>query len=122
MVGPSSRGARRKLPRGLRAAFSGLALVALVAGTAPIAPAEASHTRCRPSRFRKCPAPARKPLPVRGGTLVVALTADPGQLNPAITTSGVVHPAAEPMFNGLVSIGEDSKPVGELAESWRIDN
>lgn len=59
--------------------------------------------------------------PVRGGTLVVALTADPGHLNPAITTSGVVHPAAEPMYNGLVSISESGRATPELARSWRID-
>jgi len=75
-----------------------------------------AQAKCVPTRTRKCPPP-----PVRGGTFVVALLADPGQLNPAITTSGVVHPAAEPLFNGLVSIGEDSKPVGELAQSWKID-
>ena len=35
-----------------------------------------------------------QPAPARGGTLVVALTADPGHLNPAITTSGATHAAA----------------------------
>ena len=33
--------------------------------------------------------------PVRGGTLVAAISADPGHLNPAITTSGATHTAAE---------------------------
>ncbi|MGH9157810.1 MAG: ABC transporter substrate-binding protein [Acidimicrobiales bacterium] len=117
MVRPSPGPGRRKLILRFATIFSCLAILA---GTG--AEASSAAPRCRPSRTRRCPAPAKKPVPVRGGTLVVALTADPGQLNPAITTSGVVHPAAEPMFNGLVSIGEDSKPVGELAESWRIGN
>jgi len=92
---------------------------AVVQAARPDTLAQVARRRCRPTRLRRCPV-ARRAGPVRGGTLVVALTADPGQLNPAITTSGVVHPAAEPMFNGLVSIGEDSRPVGELAQSWRI--
>ncbi len=59
--------------------------------------------------------------PVRGGTLVVAVSADPGGLNPAITTSGATHTVAELMFNGLVSIDEELTPTGELAESWVIE-
>jgi len=34
-------------------------------------------------------------LPVRGGTLVVAIASDPRHLNPAITTSGPTHAPAE---------------------------
>ena len=40
--------------------------------------------------------------PTRGGTLVVAITSDPGSLNPAVTSNGGVHTASEMMFNGLV--------------------
>ena len=83
-------------------------------------PAAAAQARRRCPRRRPCRRIVR-PAPVRGGTLVVALTADPGHLNPAITTSGVVHPAAEPMFNGLVSNGENGAPTPELASSWRIE-
>jgi peptide/nickel transport system substrate-binding protein len=59
--------------------------------------------------------------PVRGGTLVVAITADPGHLNPAITTSGATHTASELVYNGLVGRDERGNPVPELAESWRIE-
>lgn len=59
--------------------------------------------------------------PARGGTLVVALSADPGGLNPAITTSGATHTASELMFNGLVAIDEELNPTGELAESWTVE-
>ncbi|HEX2048538.1 MAG TPA: ABC transporter substrate-binding protein [Acidimicrobiales bacterium] len=65
--------------------------------------------------------PTTTAAPVRGGTLVVAITSDPGHLNPAITTSGVVHPASEMMFNGLVGWGADGKITPELAESWTVE-
>ena len=59
--------------------------------------------------------------PVRGGTLVAALSSDPGQLNPAITTSGTVHPASELFYNGLVSMDENLEPVPELASTWQVE-
>ncbi|WP_219415783.1 ABC transporter substrate-binding protein [Pseudonocardia nigra] len=68
------------------------------------------------------PAPAAPPVdePVRGGTLVVAIDSDPGNLNPATTTSGAVHTASELMFNGLVGLTPELEPVPELAESWEV--
>lgn len=59
--------------------------------------------------------------PVEGGTLVAAIDSDPGQLNPAITTSGAVHTASELMFNGLVELSPELEPVPSLAESWEIE-
>jgi len=59
--------------------------------------------------------------PVRGGTLVVAIQADPGSLNPAVTSNGGVHAASEMMFNGLVGWGTDGKPTPELAERWVVE-
>ena len=59
--------------------------------------------------------------PTRGGTLVVAISADPTSLNPAVTSNGGVHTASEMMFNGLVGWGTDGKPVPELAEKWTIE-
>lgn len=59
--------------------------------------------------------------PVQGGTLVAAIDSDPGQLNPAITTSGAVHTASELMYNGLVELSPEGEPVAELAESWEIE-
>lgn len=56
-----------------------------------------------------------------GGTLVVAISSDPGHLNPAITTSGATHTAAELLYNGLVGLDEDLEPIPELAESWTVD-
>ena len=60
--------------------------------------------------------------PVRGGTLVMALDSDPGSLNPAVTSGNAVHVPAEPMFNGLVGVGNDGRPVPELAERWEIQD
>jgi peptide/nickel transport system substrate-binding protein len=56
-----------------------------------------------------------------GGRLVVAITDDPGQYNPALTTSGSVHTASELMFNGLVAYDENFVPQPELAVSWEIE-
>ncbi|MDP9444617.1 MAG: ABC transporter substrate-binding protein, partial [Actinomycetota bacterium] len=60
--------------------------------------------------------------PPRGGTLTAAITADPGQLNPAITTSGDVHTASELMYNGLVRLTPDLQPRPELARSWEVED
>ena len=57
----------------------------------------------------------------RGGTLVVAINADPGHLNPAITTSGATHTAAELIFNGLLGRDERGDPTPDLAERWTIE-
>src|SRR5262245_36714698 len=68
------------------------------------------------------PAPAAgQDAPARGGTLVVALSADPGHLNPAITTSGATHAAAELLYNGLLGRDERGNPVPDLAESWTVE-
>lgn len=58
--------------------------------------------------------------PVRGGTLVTALTQDPGHLNPAITTSGGTHTASELLYNGLARLNADLEIEPDLAESWEI--
>src|SRR5262247_1246508 len=58
---------------------------------------------------------------LRGGTLVVAIPSDPGHLNPAITTSGATHTAAELLYNGLLGRDERGNPLPELAESWQVE-
>lgn len=59
--------------------------------------------------------------PSRGGTVVVAVTSDPGHFNPAITTGYNVHVVADSMFNGLVALDENLSPSPDLAESWTVD-
>lgn len=61
------------------------------------------------------------PAGAQNATLVVAITADPGHLNPAITTAGPTHTAAEILYNGLLGRDERSETVPELAESWRVE-
>lgn len=56
-----------------------------------------------------------------GGDLVVAISQDPGQLNPASTTSGAVHTASEIMYNGLVGLDDRLNPIPDLAESWTVN-
>jgi peptide/nickel transport system substrate-binding protein len=58
--------------------------------------------------------------PTSGGTAVIAVAADPGHFNPAITTSSNVHAAADLMFNGLVALDRNLQPTPDLAESWTI--
>jgi ABC-type transport system substrate-binding protein len=67
------------------------------------------------------PAVVRAEAPSRGGTLVVALAADPGHLNPALTTSGATHAAAELLYNGLLGRNEQGEPQPELAEHWEVE-
>ena len=50
--------------------------------------------------------------PVRGGTLVAALTADPGSLNPAVTSNGSVHSA----MAGRSHVGAPAS--GAASRSW----
>jgi len=58
--------------------------------------------------------------PRRGGTLVVAASADPGQLNPAITTAGGTHFVADNLYNGLVFLDKELNLKPDLADSWTV--
>jgi peptide/nickel transport system substrate-binding protein len=55
--------------------------------------------------------------PVRGGTLIAALTTEPAHLNPAITTAGEIHAASEVLYNGLLELNEKGEPEPDLAAS-----
>ncbi len=58
--------------------------------------------------------------PRPGGSVVIAVNTDPGGLNPAITTQGMVHMVSGSIFSGLVGIDFNLKPVPDLAESWEV--
>ena len=62
--------------------------------------------------------PANDPL--YGGSVVVAISSDPGGLNPAITTQGGVHLICGSIFSGLVAHDFDLNPVPDLAERWEV--
>lgn len=57
----------------------------------------------------------------RPGILIAAVGADPGHLNPAITTQGGVHTAAALLYDGLVALDEDAEPIPQLASRWDIE-
>ncbi len=58
--------------------------------------------------------------PQYGGSVVVAVTGDPGGLNPAVTTQGGVHLVCGSIFSGLVAQDFDLNPVPDLAHRWEV--
>jgi peptide/nickel transport system substrate-binding protein len=55
-----------------------------------------------------------------GGTAVIAVVGDPGQLNPAISTAGPLHAVADSMFNGLITLDRDGNAQPDLARAWSV--
>lgn len=89
-------------------------------------PAEPTATEAPAEEPTATPEPA-SPTPeteaaAAGGTLVVAISADPSHLNPGITTGFDVHVVADSIFNGLVGRDANANPVPDLAESWDIED
>lgn len=66
------------------------------------------------------PAAGESERPEYGGTVVVAVSSDPGGLNPAVTTQGGVHLICGSIFSGLVAHDFRLNPVPDLAESWQV--
>ena len=60
-------------------------------------------------------APAQQPL-----TVVAAVSADPGHLNPAITTGSPTHAVADSLFNGLLALDAKGEPRPDLAVRWSL--
>lgn len=58
---------------------------------------------------------AQQPL-----TVVAAVSADPGHLNPAITTGSPTHAVADSLFNGLLALDEKGEPQADLAARWAL--
>jgi peptide/nickel transport system substrate-binding protein len=57
-----------------------------------------------------------------GGTVVTAVSSDPGHFNPGITTGYDVHVVAGSMFNGLVALDEELNPIPDLATDWEVSD
>lgn len=57
-----------------------------------------------------------------GGTTVIAVSGDPGHLNPAISTAGPLHAVAGSLFNGLVALDEEGNPQPDLAAAWEVSD
>jgi peptide/nickel transport system substrate-binding protein len=97
--------------------------VAAKPAAAPTAAAQATAKAVAAPATAAAPAatsPATAGQPVRGGTLVIAAAADPGQFNPAITTAGGTHFVADSLYNGLIFLDEQLTPKPDLADSWDI--
>jgi peptide/nickel transport system substrate-binding protein len=58
--------------------------------------------------------------PVRGGVAVIVVQADPGHLNPAISTGSHVHAVADSLYNALVELDRDLRPQPDLALRWTV--
>jgi len=69
-----------------------------------------------------CAGSSRGNDPVYGGSVAVAVSSDPGGLNPAITTQGGVHLICGSIFSGLVAHDLNLNPVPDLAERWEISS
>lgn len=100
------------------------------AAASPTAPAKPAATKpAAPPAATAAAAPAAKPAPEaakpaaqprKGGTLVIGATADPGQLNPGLTTASGTHLVADNMYNGLLQFDEKLDPQPSLAERWEV--
>jgi peptide/nickel transport system substrate-binding protein len=58
--------------------------------------------------------------PAPGAIFVAAASSDPGTLNGAITTASPAHTVADSIYNGLVQLDAQLRPVPDLARSWSI--
>jgi peptide/nickel transport system substrate-binding protein len=95
------------------------------AASQPTAPNAAATTQApTPNAAAQAPGPAAAGAPTatpkRGGTLVIAASADPGQFNPAISTAGGTHFVADNIYNGLVFLDAQLNPHPDLADSWDV--
>jgi ABC-type transport system substrate-binding protein len=83
------------------------------ATSVPVQPGPTAATQPTPAV-----ASAATATPKRGGTLVIAASADPGQFNPAISTAGGAHFVADNIYNGLVALDAQLNPKPDLADRW----
>ncbi len=60
--------------------------------------------------------------PTEGGTVRIAISSDPENLNPLILPTGVVAPVFECLFNGLVRDNPDWEWVPDAAEDWEVSD
>lgn len=60
--------------------------------------------------------------PVKGGTAIAILGSDPEHLNPGISTSYPVGAVGANIFSGLIRLGADGRPEGDLADSWTVSD
>ncbi len=61
-----------------------------------------------------------QPAAAAESVAVIAIDADPGHFNPAITTGSHVHAVADSIFNGLVGLDQSLAPTPDLATRWQV--
>lgn len=61
-----------------------------------------------------------RPAVAADALAVIAIDADPGHFNPAITTGSHVHAVADSIFNGLVGLDQALAPTPDLATAWQV--
>jgi peptide/nickel transport system substrate-binding protein len=66
------------------------------------------------------PLAAEAQTPVRGGTVVQAISADPPTMNPGTTTDTQAWSLMGKLFNGLTYLDNDYRSHPDLAESWTV--
>ena len=97
------------------------AVTPTVAAKPAAAPTAAQATQAVTAPTTAPPSTATSPAtavqPVRGGTLVIAASADPGQFNPAITTAGGTHFVADSLYNGLIFLDQQRRVAPGAVES-----
>ncbi len=81
-------------------------------------------TACAPSQSTTvgsaAPSAAASETPVRGGTWVALISADPASLNPNLVTDLSSIRAASGIYSALIELNEKFEPTPDLAESWTI--
>jgi peptide/nickel transport system substrate-binding protein len=60
------------------------------------------------------------PTPKTGGTLTAAISSDPVNLDPALSSAYSTFEILENVYNQLVDLDANLQPVPELAESWDV--
>jgi peptide/nickel transport system substrate-binding protein len=60
------------------------------------------------------------PTPKKGGTLTAAISSDPVNLDPALSSAYSTFEILENVYNQLVDLDANLQPVPELAESWDV--
>lgn len=68
------------------------------------------------------PPPVTDKGPKYGGTLVIALPADPTSFNNGVGQAGVTQSCGTKIFSGLVAWDDQYRPIPDLAESWDISD
>jgi peptide/nickel transport system substrate-binding protein len=103
----------------LRSAL-GASTLWLLAGctpTAPSAPASSAPAPAKPAEAQKPAAAAPAAAVKRGGTLTMIQGVDVASFDPTANASGN-EPYFHQLYDSLVRIGKDGKPIPSLAESW----